>query len=67
MIKPVVRFTGEVQYIHGKNNEYYTAKVYAIDHPNLGQGIVYTSVVAKKFPDGSFETRNTIYRPVNDY
>ena len=48
----------------GKDNSYEIAGVYAMNHPRLGQGPVTTSIVIKKNSDGSFETLNTIYKPV---
>jgi hypothetical protein len=64
MIKPVVHFVGKPRF----DKTYYdeVAQVYAEDHPVLGRDKIRTSTVLKKFSDGSFETRNTIYRPVND-
>lgn len=48
----------------GEDNSYEIAGVYAMNHPRLGQGPVTTSIVIKKNSDGSFETLNTIYKPV---
>lgn len=41
------------------------AKLYCLDHPRFGKDIISTSIVIKKFDDGSFETLNTIYVPNN--
>jgi hypothetical protein len=40
------------------------ARVSALDHPVWGKDTVRTSVVLQKFSDGSFETMNTVYRPL---
>lgn len=50
----------------GEDNSYEMASVYAMNHPRLGQGLVRTSIVIKKNSDGSFETLNTIYKPVKE-
>ena len=70
-MKPVVRYTGEAKFFNYYTNEVEeeltkdtVAKVKAIDHPVWGADIVRTSVVLKKFSDGSFETMNTVYRPM---
>lgn len=69
-MKPIVHFTGEALFFN-----YYThelednltkdtvARVNAVDHYVWGKDSVRTSVVLKKFSDGSFETMNTVYRP----
>jgi phosphoglycerol transferase MdoB-like AlkP superfamily enzyme len=61
--KPVVYFVGEPRWdtelFHG--NE--VANVRTINHYVWGKDMVRTSVVLNKFPDGSFETMNTIYKP----
>ena len=64
MSKPVVTFSGPAKFSYSGNNE--VARVYALDHPLLGQTRVFTSVVQKHNPDGSFETLNTIYRPLTE-
>jgi len=38
--------------------------VYSLNHPILGKDKVTTSIIKYKFDDGSFETLNTIYKPV---
>ena len=65
MIKPVVHFVGKARF---DNMMYDTevAHVYGVDHPILGRDKIRTSTVLKKFSDGSFETRNTIYRPLKE-
>ena len=66
MIKPVVHYTGEARFYEVKTEdgsvEY--ARVYGIDHPILGRDNIRTSIVLKKFGDGSFETLNTLYKPL---
>lgn len=63
-MKPVVTFTGPARFSYSGDNE--VARVYALDHPRLGQGVVWTSIVQKHNPDGSFETLNTIYKPISE-
>lgn len=72
-MKPVVHFTGEAKFFN-----YYTyeleeeltkdtvARVNAVDHYVWGKDSVRTSVVLNKFSDGSFETMNTVYRPLRE-
>ena len=71
--KPVVQFIGNPMFF-----DYYTkepqeeltnntvASVFATDHYVWGNDRVRTSVVLKKFDDGSFETMNTLYKPLKD-
>ena len=47
------------------DNSYEVASTRALDHPKLGCCIINTSIVVKKHADGSFETMNTLYVPVN--
>jgi hypothetical protein len=42
------------------------AHVRTVNHPAWGSDKVRTSSVLYKFDDGSFETRNTIYKPYTD-
>lgn len=66
--KPVVLFSGAAVFRMHQTGE--TASVIAIKHPVLGTTRVHTSLVIQKFPDGSFETLNTIYVPMetkNEY
>lgn len=59
MNKPVVHFRGTA------TQEGSRMVVCAIDHPNFPPDrILYTSTVINTFEDGSFETLNTIYKPV---
>lgn len=65
--KPVVHFIGEPHYwMWDAKNE--VASLYVVlDHPRLGACYnVRTSTVKQKFPDGSFETRNTMYVPATE-
>jgi len=81
MIKPVVHFLGapifysvELEPMHLRVYGNYAdedgfveyARVYGLDHPILGRDNIRTSIVLKKYDDGSFETINTIYKPKND-
>lgn len=63
--KPVVHFSGAATFWGWElaDGTAEVASVYALDHPRLGQQVVRTSEVIKKFDDGSFETLNTIYKP----
>lgn len=64
MIKPTVLFTHDTVYgepnIQGGGRGY----VRALNHPRLGNCDVHTTVILEIFEDGSFETLNTIYKPV---
>jgi hypothetical protein len=71
--KPVVYFTGEAtffDYDTKQTQEELTdntvASVMATNHYVWGNDRVRTSVVLKKFDDGSFETMNTLYKPLKD-
>jgi len=63
-MKPVVTFTGPARFSQIGGNK--VARVYALDHPLLGQTSVITSSVQKHNADGSFETLNTIYKPISE-
>lgn len=65
--KPVVHFIGEPHYwMWDEKNEVAGLEV-VLDHPHLGAcPNVRTSTVKQKFPDGSFETRNTMYVPATE-
>jgi len=72
-MKPVVRYTGEAKFFNYYTNEVEevltedtVASVQALDHPIWGRDKVRTSVVLQKFSDGSFETMNTVYRPLRE-
>ena len=62
MIKPVVYFAGDpyFYFVETVDGEVEVAKVYGLNHPKLGTGVIRTSVVVKK-NDNGFETLNTIY------
>jgi hypothetical protein len=74
--KPIVNFVGKAVFfdsvITDKQKEQYNcdsnnitqAVVYSLDHPILGKDRVTTSIIKYKFDDGSFETLNTIYKPI---
>ena len=68
MIKPVVHYTGKAKFYEVEADDGFVeyARVYGLDHPVLGKDNIRTSLVVKKFSDGSFETLNTLYRPLND-
>ncbi|CAB4131084.1 hypothetical protein UFOVP128_56 [uncultured Caudovirales phage] len=48
------------------NGNYEIAHVYALAHPKLGQGLVHTSIVVKRYKNGNFETLNTFYKKMLD-
>ena len=62
--KPTVLFMGEAEFYHSDYRKGEAADVRALDHPVWGADLIHTSRVLQKFPDGSFETLNTIYKPV---
>jgi len=70
--KPIVNFAGEadfyeVEYFEGDqllSGE--VARIYVTNHPRLGKDFVRTSLIQYKFDDGSFETLNTIYKPIKE-
>jgi hypothetical protein len=64
MPKPVVHFIKGTPYRETLDDICWFSYVYALDHPRLGRGVIRTSQVIKEFDDGSFETMNTIYVPV---
>ena len=81
MIKPVVHFLGEPIFyrvelapVHERVYGNYAdddgcveyARVHGLDHPILRTDNIRTSIVLKKYDDGSFETMNTLYRPKYD-
>jgi hypothetical protein len=67
MTKPIVQFLPPATFYdyHSELTEktYELARVYALDHPRLGQGDIRTSIILKHNEDGSFETLNTHYAP----
>lgn len=65
MSKPTVHFAGQAEFItfDYQGEEVTVARVYALDHPKLGQQNVRTSRVIERRDDGSFETMNTVYVP----
>lgn len=65
--KPVVYFDSD-PYFWMWNEETEVASLNLVyNHPRLGYCYnVRTSTVLKKFEDGSFETRNTMYKPVTE-
>lgn len=65
--KPTVYYLGEPEYwMWDSKNEVAGLEV-VLDHPRLGScPNVRTSTVLKKFSDGSFETRNTMYVPATE-
>lgn len=68
MIKPVVHYIGKAIFYEVEADDGFVeyARVYGVDHPILGKDNIRTSLVVKKFSDGSFETLNTVYRPAKE-
>lgn len=68
MIKPVVHYTGKAKFYEVEADDGFVeyARVYGLDHPVLGKADIRTSLVVKKHGDGSFETLNTLYRPLKE-
>jgi hypothetical protein len=65
--KPVVHYLGQPQYWMWDSKNEVAGLLFVFDHPYLGAcPDVRTSTVLKKFPDGSFETRNTMYVPATE-
>jgi hypothetical protein len=64
--KPIVYFTGNVTFDEDMYPGHEVAHVRTVNHPAWGSDKVRTSSVLYKFDDGSFETRNTIYKPYTD-
>lgn len=62
--KPKVYFTGEPVWDTKIFPGHEVAHVNAVDHYVWGKDKIRTSTVLNKFPDGSFETMNTLYVPV---
>jgi hypothetical protein len=63
-MKPVVYFIGIPHFWMWNSTNEVAGLDHVINHPNLGTAYdVRTSTVLNKFGDGSFETRNTLYKP----
>lgn len=63
-MKPVVYFIGIPHFWMWNADNEVAGLDRVINHPNLGMiDNVRTSTVLNKFGDGSFETRNTLYKP----
>ena len=63
-VKPVVHFIKGTESFYDAGADMKVARLRALDHPILGAQIVRTSVIVKEHDDGSFETLNTIYKPL---
>lgn len=64
--KPEVFFIGEPLFDTKMFPGHEVAHVKTVNHYVWGQDQVRTSSVVKKNDDGSFETLNTIYKPLKD-
>lgn len=62
--KPVVYFVGNPRWDTEMFPGHEVAHVTTIDHYVWGCDRVRTSSVLNKFEDGSFETMNTLYKPL---
>lgn len=62
-MKPIVHFEKDTFELHESHGGTY-ARVYAYDHPRLGEEWIRTSLILRDLDDGGFETMNTIYKPV---
>ena len=62
--KPIVYFIGEPVFDTTMFAGHEVAHVRATNHYVWGAEKVRTSSVLQKFEDGSFETMNTLYKPV---
>ena len=63
-VKPVVHFIRGTESFYEVGPDMKVARVRALDHPIYGADIIRTSLIVKKHDDGSFETLNTIYKPL---
>lgn len=63
-VKPVVHFIKGTESFYEVGPDMKVARIRALDHPIYGAEIVRTSVIIKEYDDGSFETLNTIYKPL---
>jgi len=61
--KPTVFFVGTPLFDTEMYPGHEVAHVRTVNHPAWGSDRVRTSSVLNKFDDGSFETRNTMYKP----
>lgn len=67
--KPVVWYSGKPEFHQAVGDDgepWVYARVYAINHPKLGTGYIRTSMILTEPKDEGFETRNTIYKFVDD-
>lgn len=64
--KPTVFFTGTPLFDTEMYPGHEVAHVRTVNHPAWGSDKIRTSAVLRKFDDGSFETRNTLYKPYTD-
>ena len=63
--KPVVYYVGVPQFELWNPTDEIARIPFVINHPLLGKCYdVRTSKVLAKFSDGSFETKNTVYKPM---
>ena len=63
-VKPVVHFIRGTESFYEAGPDMKMARVRALDHPIYGADIIRTSIIVKEHDDGSFETLNTIYKPL---
>jgi hypothetical protein len=58
--KPVVHYLGPAEFVP-LGDDRFVARVYALDHPHLGETNVRTSVIVGDMDESRFETVNTVY------
>ena len=63
-VKPVVHFIKGTESFFDAGPDMKVARLRALNHPTLGAEIIRTSIIVKEHDDGSFETLNTIYKPL---
>ena len=63
-VKPVVHFIKGTESFYEAGPDMKMARLRALDHPIYGAEIIRTSLIVKEHDDGSFETLNTIYKPL---
>jgi hypothetical protein len=61
-IKPVVHYLGAPKFYLNNDESYIRARVFCLDHPELGCQTINTSIVISINDDGCFETLNTFYK-----
>lgn len=63
-VKPVVHFIKGTESFFDAGVDMKVARLRCFNHPIYGADIIRTSLIIKEHDDGSFETLNTIYKPL---